>query len=102
MLQEEFIAFVGFLGSPETGELTHGPEPATVHIVVDTPGEGILPGEPQFFKVIIIQFRRQVQQVHRLAGYRIETVIANPGTPGLPLPLSPGSLSRSRNASILG
>jgi hypothetical protein len=39
-IQEEMETLVRLLGGPEAGILAHGPESATVHRGLDSPGEG--------------------------------------------------------------
>ncbi len=43
--QQIAIAAVAFFGGSEAGVLAHGPEAAAVHVRIDAPGEGELPGQ---------------------------------------------------------
>src|SRR5262249_16764766 len=42
LAEEVAVPRIGLNGGPETGILTHGPEPAAIHRGIDAPGVGVL------------------------------------------------------------
>jgi hypothetical protein len=55
--QEELVPLVGVLGGAEAGKLAHGPEPASVHRLVNAAREGKLPREAESAGLV----RRQIR-----------------------------------------
>ncbi len=78
VFEQIVIPLVGLLGGSESAELTHGPELAAVHVLVNAAGVRWLPGVPKIARVVQVAYALgRVDLIDRDARDRCEGALAD-------------------------